>query len=206
LKKITVVCALIFFAPVAHAGLTGIGIGIHGGIISGYDNPILENTLVEQFAALPIPILDLDIPDKMTNIGMHVDIGTLRIIEFDGSLDYAWNKHDLAPGVELTFSDISLSGSVKKSFPMAVLKPYAGLGIGIHALAYSLEVTGLPGVLFTDPENETKIGYHFKVGLALNLPVFPLTPFGEWKYNIIQTSDESTKFNSINIGISLNLP
>jgi hypothetical protein len=66
-----IICALVFIAPGAYAGLTGIGIGIHGGIISGYDNPILENTLVEQFAALPIPILDLDIPDKMTNIGRY---------------------------------------------------------------------------------------------------------------------------------------
>jgi hypothetical protein len=195
---------MVFIAPGAYAGLTNIGIGIHGGIISGYDNPVLENSLVEQFAALPIPIVDLDIPDKMTNIGMHVDIGTLRIIEFDGSLDYAWNKHDLVPGAELTFSDISLSGTVKKSFPMAVLKPYAGLGIGIHALAYSLELEGYPGILL--PDNETKIGYHFKAGVALNFPLFPLTPFGEWKYNVIQTEDESTKYNSINIGISLDLP
>jgi opacity protein-like surface antigen len=203
LKKIIAICSLVFIAPGAYAGLTGIGIGIHGGIISGYDNPVLENSLVEQFAALPIPI-DIDFPDKMTNIGMHVDIGTLRIIEFDGSLDYAWNKHDLAPGVELTFSDISLSGTVKKSYSLAVLKPYAGVGVGIHAVAYSLEVPGLPGIIL--PSNETKLGYHVKAGMALNIPVFPLTPFAEWKYNIIQTSDKSTKYNSINVGITLDLP
>lgn len=203
MKKLAVISTLIFIAPVANAGLTGIGIGIHGGIVSGYDNPVLEDSLVEQFAAY---LIDIDFPDKMTNIGMHVDIGTLRIIEFDGSLDYSWNKHDLAPGVELTFSDISLSGTVKKSFPMAVLKPYAGLGIGIHALAYKLEVSGIPGIIFTDPENESKIGYHIKAGIALNLPVFPLTPFGEWKYNIVQTSEKSTKYSSINIGITLDLP
>lgn len=203
MKRIMVFCVLVFVAPGAYAGLTGIGIGIHGGIVTGYDNPILENSLVEQFAGLPVPV-NIDFPSKMTNIGMHVDIGTLRIVEFDGSLDYAWNKHDLAPGAKLTFSDISLSGSVKKSYPMAVLKPYVGAGIGIHALAYSLELTGFPGILL--PSNETKIGYHIKAGVALNIPVLPLTPFGEWKYNIIQTADKSTKYNSINIGITLDLP
>ena len=201
MKKILCLVAFVFVVPYAHAGLTGIGIGIHGGIVSGYDNPVLKNTLVDQFEALSI---DIDFPDKMTNIGMHVDIGTLRIVEFDGSLDYAWNKHELTPGAKLTFSDISISGSVKKSFPMAVLKPYAGLGVGIHALAYSLEIEGLPPAIL--PDNETKLGYHFKVGLALNIPVFPLTPFAEWKYNIIQTTDESTKYNSINVGVTLDLP
>ncbi len=201
MKKLALIVVVASLASTANAGLTGIGIGIHGGIVSGYDNPILKNTLVDQFGAL---LIDIDFPDNMTNVGMHVDIGTLRIIEFDGSLDYAWNKHELVPGAELTFSDISVSGSVKKSFPMAVLKPYAGLGVGIHALAYSLEVAGLPPVLL--PDNETKLGYHFKAGLALNIPVFPLTPFAEWKYNIIQTTDKSTKYNSINVGITLDLP
>ena len=140
----------------------------------------------------------------MTNIGMHVDIGTLRIIEFDGSLDYAWKKQEVVQGIDLTFSDISVSASVKKSFPLAIVKPYAGAGLGIHALAYSIEANGQPVAVL--PENETKIGYHVKAGVALNIPVFPLTPFAEWKYNIIQTTDESTKYNSINVGITLDLP
>jgi len=197
LKKITLIVAFVFVVPSAYAGLTGIGIGIHGGIVSGYDNPVLEDSLTNEYG-------DIDFSDNMTNIGMHVDIGTLRIIEFDGSIDYSWKKHEIIQGVDLTFSDISVSGSVKKSFPLAVLKPYAGVGVGIHALAYSIEVEGLPPAVL--PDNETKIGYHIKAGVALNIPVFPLTPFAEWKYNIIQTTDESTKYNSINVGITLDLP
>jgi len=132
LKKITLIVAFVFVVPSAYAGLTGIGIGIHGGIVSGYDNPVLEDSLIQEYPAM-------DFADNMTNIGMHVDIGTLRIIEFDGSIDYSWKKHEIIQGVDLTFSDISVSGSVKKSFPLAVLKPYAGVGIGIHALVIILK-------------------------------------------------------------------
>jgi opacity protein-like surface antigen len=197
LKRLTAVLAIILFAPAAYAGLSNIGIGIHGGIISGYDNPILEDTLIQQYT-------DIDFSGDMTNLGMHIIIGTLRIIEFDGSLDYAWKKHEIIQGINLTFSDISVSGSVIKSFPVAILKPYAGAGVGVHALAYSLETGGQTAALL--PDNETKLGYHLKVGIALDLPVFPITPSAEWKYNIIQTSDKSTKYNSINVGITLDLP
>ena len=197
MKKLILIVIMAITASGANAGLSGLGIGIHGGIVSGYDNPVLEDSLVQQYTSI-------DFSGNMTNIGMHVDIGTLRIIEFDGSLDYAWKKQEVVQGIDLTFSDISVSASVKKSFPLAIVKPYAGAGLGIHALAYSIEANGQPVAVL--PENETKIGYHVKAGVALNIPVFPLTPFAEWKYNIIQTTDESTKYNSINVGITLDLP
>jgi opacity protein-like surface antigen len=197
LKKLLLVTFLAAIVSTANAGITGIGIGIHGGIVSGYDNPILEDSLIQQYTTI-------DFSGNMTNIGMHVDIGTLRIIEFDGSLDYAWKKQGVTQGVDLTFSDFSISASVKKSFPLALAKPYVGAGLGIHALAYSIEASGQPVAVL--PDNETKMGYHIKAGVALNIPVFPLTPFAEWKYNLIQTTDKSTKYNSINLGITLDLP
>ena len=196
MRKSMFLIAYLLMAPAAFAGLTNIGIGIHGGIVSGYDNPVLEDSLINQIG-------NIDFSGDMTNLGMHVNIGTLRIIEVDGSLDYAWKKHEIIQGVNLTFSDISISGSVIKPFTLAVLKPYVGAGIGIHALAYSLETSGQTVVL---PDNETKMGYHLKAGVALNLPLFPLTPSVEWKYNMIQTTAKSTKYNSINVGITLDLP
>jgi opacity protein-like surface antigen len=197
LKKLVFIGVIALISSTANAGLSGIGIGIHGGVVSGYDNPVLEDSLIQEYT-------QIDFSGNMTNIGMHVNIGTLRIIEFDGSLDYAWKKQEVIQGVDLTFSDISISGSVIKSFPLAVLKPYAGVGAGIHALAYSIETNGQPVAVL--PDNETKIGYHLKAGVAVNIPVFPLTPSAEWRYNIIQTTDESTKYNSINLGITLDLP
>ncbi len=197
MKKITFIIAFLVIVPGAYAGLTGIGIGIHGGIISGYDNPVLEDSLVQQYT-------NIDFADNMTNLGMHVNVGTLRIIEFDGSLDYAWKKHEITQGVDLTFSDFCISGSVKKSLSFAILNPYVGAGIGLHAVAYSIEAEGQTVAVL--PDNETKLGYHIKAGVALNIPLFPLTPFAEYKYNIIQTTDESTKYSAINVGITLDLP
>jgi len=189
----------VFVASSAYAGLTGLGIGIHGGIISGYDNPVLENSLEDYFINQAI-----DFSESMTNIGLHVNIGTLRIIEFDASADYAWQKHEIISGTDLTFSDISVTGTVKKSISVGIIKPYAGIGGGIHAMAYSLEQSGaIVGVL---PDDETKIGYHFKVGVELDIPIFPITPMVEWKYNVIQTTGESSKYNSINLGLTLDLP
>ena len=179
MRKSMFLIAYLLMAPAAFAGLTNIGIGIHGGIVSGYDNPVLEDSLINQIG-------NIDFSGDMTNLGMHVNIGTLRIIEVDGSLDYAWKKHEIIQGVNLTFSDISISGSVIKPFTLAVLKPYVGAVVL--------------------PDNETKMGYHLKAGVALNLPLFPLTPSVEWKYNMIQTTAKSTKYNSINVGITLDLP
>ena len=197
MKKLILIASFVFLASNSYAGLTGLGIGIHGGIISGYDNPVLESSILSQYTGF-------DFPDQMTNIGLHINIGTLRIIEFDVSADYAWKKQEVVSGVDLKFSDFSASGSVRKSIPLAVLKPYAGAGLGIHAMAYSLEIEGLPPVIL--PDNEAKIGFHFKVGLELNIPIFPITPMVEWKYNVIQTTGESSKYNSINLGLTLDLP
>ena len=197
MKKLILIASFVFLASNAYAGLTGLGIGIHGGVVSGYDNPVLEDSILSLYT-------DFDFPDQMTNIGLHLNIGTLRIIEFDASVDYAWKKEEISSGVDLKFSDLSVSGSVRKSISLAVLKPYVGAGLGIYAMAYSIEAEILPLVIL--PDNEAKIGYHFKVGLELDFPLFPITPMVEWKYNVIQTTGESSKYNSINLGLTLDLP
>jgi len=212
MKKLVVALIVLFAASGASAGLTGLGIGIHGGIISGYDNPSLETGLEGFLDTLGVfDMADFEMPDDMKNFGAHVNIGTLRVIEFDIALDYAWQKKTLFEGAELKFNDFSISGSVRKSFPIAVFKPYVGAGLATHIMAYTIEYNGniYPIV---DPnedvsiEDETVIGYHFKAGVALDFPLFPLTPYAEWKYNTIQTSGESSKYSQINLGITLDLP
>ncbi len=189
---------LLIAASTAQAGLSGLGFGVHGGLVSGYDNPVLQDSLFSSFSGF-------ELSDKMTNIGAHAKIGTFRIIEFDAALDYAWKKQEVIPDVNLTFSDFSASGSVRKSIALAVIKPYIGAGLGLHWMAYSLDLGGqVIGVVM--PENESKFGYHFKVGVDFDFPLFPLTPYAEWKYNTIQTTGKSTKYSSINVGITLDLP
>jgi len=200
LKKLIFLAAFLFFAPAADAGLSGLGFGVHGGVIFGYDNPILEQSILTdpQFTGF-------DLAGTMYDVGGHVNIGTFRIIEFDANLDYAWKKQELAPGIDLTYSDFSVTAAVRKSISLGVIKPYLGVGGGVHVNAFSLDIGGQTvGVVL--PDNETKTGYLFKGGVELNIPLFPLTPYGEWRYNVIQTTGKSTKYSSIIFGLTLDLP
>lgn len=189
--------AVLLTASGASAGMSGLGLGVHGGIVSGYDNPELSEGISDS--------LGIDVSDKMTDLGIHLKIGTFRVVEFDLNLDYAWKKQDMGLGIDLRFSDFSITGSVRKSLALAAIKPYVGVGGGMHWMAYSLEYGGqVIGVAL--PEDESRIGYHFKAGVDLDFPLFPLTPYAEWKYNIIQTTGESTKYSSLMVGITLDLP
>ena len=201
MKKIVLILSVIFIGPNAFGGISGLGLGIHGGMISGYDNPVLKDSILSHFASF-------DMSEKMTDIGAHLNIGTFKIIEFDLNIDYAWKKQEIASGIDLRFSDFSISASVRKSIALSSLKPYIGVGVGQHWMAYSIEFGDLvfPNIGVVLPENESKVGYHFKAGIDLDFPVFPLTPYGEWRYNIIQTSGESTKYSALLVGITLDLP
>jgi opacity protein-like surface antigen len=197
LRTAIVALAVLLTASSANAGMSGLGLGVHGGIVSGYDNPGLSEGVGDS--------LGIDVSGKMTDLGVHLKIGTFRVVEFDLNLDYAWKKQDMGLGIDLRFSDFSITGSVRKSLTLAAIKPYVGVGGGMHWMAYSLEYGGqVIGVAL--PEDESRIGYHFKAGVDLDIPLFPLTPYGEWKYNIIQTTGESTKYSSLMVGITLDLP
>jgi len=198
MKKLIIVAMFVLFAPNAFAGLTGVGLGVHGGLISGYKNPILRDAILVQYQ-------NFKLTGDMFDMGAHINIGTLRVIEIDAELDYAWKKQEIVSGVNLTFSDLSVTGSIRKTLELGVLKPYAGVGIGLHRVAYSIDYGGqVIGVIL--PDNESKVGYLLKAGMEFDLPFFPLTPYGEWRYNIIQTSEKSTKYTSIIIGLTLDLP
>lgn len=198
MRKVLLVAALVLTGSTAFAGLSGLGLGVHGGLISGYDNQVLEDSILSEYAGF-------DMSDKMTDIGAHLKIGTFKVVEFDLNLDYAWKKQEIVSGIDLRFSDFSIAASVRKSIALAAFKPYIGVGVGQHWMAYSLEL-GDQVIAVVLPEDESKVGYHFKAGFDLDFPVFPLTPYGEWRYNIIQTTGESTKYTVLSVGITLDLP
>ncbi len=198
MKNVLMVVTLVLVGTRAFAGVSGLGFGLHGGLISGYDNPALQE-------GIPLDSLGIDLTEKMTDIGAHLNIGTFRVIEFDLNIDYAWKKQEITSGIDLRFSDFSITASVRKSIALGALKPYIGVGVGQHWMAYSIEFGDqVIGVVL--PEDESKVGYHFKAGFNLDFPLFPLTPYGEWKYNIIQTAGESTKYTALLVGITLDLP
>jgi opacity protein-like surface antigen len=199
LTRILAIALIVSIAPSAHAGITGLGFGIHGGLISNYDNPPLEQGLNDAFQ----DSIDFSFSKDMTNIGAHLIIGTLRVIEFDVNLDYIWKSQAVYQDVELRYSVFAATAAIRKSFSIGILSPYAGAGLGLYRSAYSLKSENYIIVL---PSDETKLGYLLKGGLELNIPMFPLTPYAEFKYNHVKTSDDAIKFYQIIAGLTLNLP
>jgi opacity protein-like surface antigen len=197
-KSLTLIAALLLSAN-ADASITGLGFGIHGGAVSGYNNLSLEESIGRADSTLR----NFSLSKNMTNLGVHLNIGTLRIVQLDANIDYAWKKQKIYQDVNLTYSELSVIGTVRKSVKLAILSPYVGVGLGLYRSAYSISSGSITVVL---PSNETKLGYHVKGGLELNIPLFPLSPYAEFRYHIIQTSKHSTKFYAMVAGLTLNLP
>jgi hypothetical protein len=186
---------LLFCSPAW--GITGLGIGIKGGLIQNYKNDNLNS----------IPTQNKDWLKEMPTVGVHLKIGTLRIIHLEASVEYAWKKKEIVldnqTKANFSIHDLSLNGTAKYIFSFPVLKPYLGLGVGIHRLAYGLSY-GAYSVYV--PEDQSRMGIHGVGGIALSLPVFPLELLAEARYTSIQTKDKSTHYTSLLAGFTYNLP
>ena len=117
---------LLFCSPTW--GITGLGVGIKGGMIQNYKNDNLNSILSQ----------DQDWLKEMPVVGVHLKIGTLRIIHLEASVEYAWKEKEIVlgdlPRVNFSIHDLSLNGTAKYMFSIPVLKPYLGGGVGIHRL------------------------------------------------------------------------
>ena len=187
------------FIPIQTFAITGLGMGIRGGLIQNYKNPNL-NSLTEQ----------KDFLKEMSMAGVHLKIGTLRIIHLETSLEYAWKKKEasvldtfLMDYADFTINDLSLNVTAKYIFSFPVVKPYVGAGVGLHRLIYKISIDDYHGYF---PDNENRLGFHGVGGLLLKFPMLPFELFGEGRYTIIQTKDKATKYTTILAGLTFNLP
>lgn len=191
------------FISVETSAITGLGMGIRGGLIQNYKNPNL-NSLTPQ----------KDFLKEMSLVGVHLKIGTLRIIHLEASLEYAWKKKQIiVEGVEdyvgnkvkadFTINDLSLNATAKYIFSVPVVKPYAGVGAGLHRLVYKISEGSYSIYL---PENQNRLGFHGVGGLLLKFPMFPFEFFGEGRYTVVQSKDKATKYTTILAGLTFNLP
>jgi hypothetical protein len=185
------------FSSSTSWGITGLGIGIKGGLIQNYKNDNLDL----------IPTQNKDWLKEMPTVGVHLKIGTLRIIHLEASVEYAWKKKhivlDNQTKADFSINDLSLNGTAKYIFSFPVLKPYLGLGAGIHRLVYGLSYGAYSGYV---PDDQNKLGIHGVGGVILSLPVFPLELLAEARYTSIQTKDKSTHYTSLLAGFTYNLP
>ena len=196
-------CFLVFLLFGSEAwSITGLGIGIKAGRIQNYKNDNLDS----------IPTLSQDWLKEMPVVGVHLKVGTLRIIHLEASAEYAWKKKEIilkhpTTGnpikTDFSINDLSLNGTAKYMLSFPVLKPYVGAGVGIHRLAYSItyQDTYIPL-----PEDQNRVGFHGVGGFLLSFPAFPVELLAEVRYTSIQTKNEPTRYTTILAGLTFNLP
>ena len=179
MKKVLILLGVLVILSSPVYAVTGVGIGVRGGLVSNYTNPGLDNSMFS---------LDLK---QMPMFGGHVVLGFIPVIELEGSAEVAWKKKsfDIAGTTgDLTLKDFSLNATAKYKFPFPVIKPYIGAGLGWHWLTYSFSL-GSAGTVEV-PVDENRLGYHGLVGVALKLPALPLEFFAEGRYTHIMTKQE----------------
>jgi opacity protein-like surface antigen len=178
-------------------GITGLGIGVRGGMIQNYKNDNLRT----------IPTGDDDWLKDMPMVGVHLKIGTLRIIHLEASLEYAWKEKEIVllnlGRADFSISDVSLNGTAKYVYSLPVLKPYVGAGVGIHRLVYGISNDAFSVYL---PGGQSKVGYHLVGGFEVSPPAFPLELLAEARYTSIQTDNDPTRYTTLLVGLTYKLP
>ena len=184
------------FLPIQTFAITGLGIGVRGGLIQNYKNSNLDSLPTQK-----------DFLKNMSLVGVHLKIGTLRIIHLEASMEYAWKKKEIILEdkikADFTINDFSVNATAKFIFSFPIIKPYAGAGVGLHRLVYKVSKGSYSMYL---PENQNRLGFHGVGGLLLKFPTVPFELFGEGRYTIIQTKDKATKYTTILAGLTFNLP
>jgi len=188
--------SLVLFGSEAWA-ITGLGIGIKGGVIQNYKNDNLNR----------IPTQNQDWLKDMPLVGVHLKIGTLRIIHLEASIEYAWKEKEIVLDnlirAEFSVNDLSLNGTAKYMLSFPVLKPYLGAGVGIHRLVYGISNDDYSVYV---PEDQNRIGFHGVGGFLLSFPASPLELLAEVRYTSIQTQNEPTRYTTFLAGLTFNLP
>jgi hypothetical protein len=197
MKKLTLTVLCLCLAAPSFA-LTGISFGVRGGTVTDYEQAGLA---VGDFGT-----------DNMNLASAQVRIGTLPMVDFIVSGNYAWKnkKYDFAgQSFELKMHDLSFDASMIYPIKFQFLSPYLGAGIGSHNLSFdyikplslSLSESGI-----TVPESVSRLGYHLVAGINIGLPAFPFGISAEYRLNWIDTPGEVTKYNSLSAGIDFKLP
>ncbi len=209
LKKSLILTAVLAVMASTSFAASGIGFGVHGGLVTGFNNQTLEQSVRQAGNDFS----NFKFSHDMTDMGIHLDMNTLQVIAFDIYADYMWKtfNHSFTSGGvsrsgNVRFSDVSLSGDVKATFPLAVLMPYVGVGLGVHKSVYSSTFSDVTVVL---PEENARFGWNAKAGLALNMPSF--RPFVEYKYTSVEAPHSRVvgvegarmKYQSLLFGITI---
>lgn len=199
MKHTIMICAALFLFSLPAAAVTGIDIGVKGGVVRSFDQP-----------GLSLSSYDLH---SLNMIGGQMFISTLPVVDVIIALDYSWRNetYEIAgENLEFDARDFVVSASVV--YPITgipVVQPYVGGGVANHALSYnylrpvslSLEDNGV-----TVPESSTAFGIHGIIGAKLALPASPLGLFLEGRFNRVDGPGDANTYNTWSGGLFFSLP
>ena len=120
------------------------------------------------------------------SLGVFADHGTVAPhIGLESHLEY-WSQSDDLFGTKNSVRDISLGARGKYMFQVsnAKIRPFAGLGLGLHFLKAEVTVPGFG----TASASDTKVG--FDIGGGVATPVSPKVDLlGETWFGIVDTAN-----------------
>jgi len=198
MKKTALLLAFLMAAAGSASALTGLDIGIKGGIVSNYSQ-----------SGLSVGGYDID---RLNLIGGEVYFSKLPVIDVILSGDYSWRNETYSiVGQDLDFKlrDFAVTASAVYPVKLAMVTAYLGGGIGSHSLSY--EYIKAASLSLADngveiPDASTFFGYHGIIGARMNLPALPFGFFAEGRFNRINAAGDDISFNSYCGGIFLSLP
>jgi hypothetical protein len=200
MRKIFLPLIVLLFLSAPAWSITGISIGAHVGQVTGFSYGALTDSIAKM--ASEYGWLKNKPNKSMMLIGGHANMSFAKIIDVAGFADYAWKTTSLDSRVDLKLSDFSFGLTATKKFGVPIANPYIGAGLAWHRFVYSLE-TSSAGIIVVLPDNQTKLGYHVVGGLQLDIPMFPLAPYAEYRYNWINSEKKMTTFSILMVGLSL---
>lgn len=139
--------------------------------------------------------------ESMTLIGADYRFSAIPVVDLIGTLEYSWKKYSVGGDipVEGTRHFFTANFSVVKPFDISLLKPYAGIGYGLHVLGGSLSIMGNPvgGAAITGS------GYHFIGGLKVAPPAAPIAVYGEYRHYWTHFSTGNFRYFTLAVGVML---
>lgn len=142
--------------------------------------PSMGNALgFEGFGGRVALVLPEDPIDNTIGFGAIATLGSIipqmTALKAEVSADY-WGKSYDSFGADVTFSSITLAGTVKYYFSSGGIMPFAGGGLGLILSRSSIESSGIPeyGIgSYDTSDSDTDIGFHLCGGV--DIPMGPGT-------------------------------
>jgi len=198
MKKILWILVWLLVGTGSAMAVTGIDIGIKGGIINNYDQPNLN-----------IATYDLN---RLNLIGGQIYFSKVPMIDVIFAGEYSWRTqtYDIAgQSLEFKLRDFAVTASAVYPVSLPVVKPYIGAGVGSYSLSYEylrpLTLSLAENGVFI-PETSTYFGYHGIIGAKTDIPVFPLGVFIEGRFSRVNAPGDDINFSTWAGGIFLSLP